>query len=453
MAASGPDRASEPVTATGVRVPGARLIVILAVLIVCSAILWMTRTYSFYLDEWDFILTAPDWTPATLLQPHNEHPVVLTRLIYYVLLVTVGLHTYWPFMTALLTAHAATVILVFEIVRRRAGDLIGLACASLLLALGAGWEDLLWAFQIAFVGAVAFGLGAMLAFESAVTARDKAIAVALLAASVMFSGIGLFFAVTTAVRLAADRRRWLDLAWLMPLGVAIGGWYLRFGRSGGPGAPGIQLSNLLALPAYTVWGLAGSAGGLIGVGGWGALGVLALAAVALVLTWRRHRPDALAIGVAAGLIAFYAITGLTRAQIGYVQSGAGRYVYVGAVFWLILLADAARHLPWRGTWRPALVACAFLACFSSAVLLFTFGYAKAIQMERQTADLQALAYELGDPCLNPSGAVDPQVMPWVSRPALYYRAIADYGDPVAGTLVTDAADFNAALRNLRRAGC
>jgi hypothetical protein len=172
-----------------------------------------------------------------------------------------------------------------------------------------------------------------------------------------------------------------------------------------------------------------------------AIGVLALA-------WRRRRPDPLAIGVAVGLVAFYLVTGLSRAQLGYQQSGAGRYVYVGAVFWLILLADTARSLPWRGTWRPAMVACLFLACFSSAALLFSFAVAKTVQMEREVADLYALAAERSDPCLNPNGAVDLLVMPQVTSPALYYRATDVYGDPTLGMPLRDNASFAAAIGNL-----
>ena len=150
-------------TAAEVRVPHARLIVVLAALAFSAAILWLTRGYTFYFDEWTFILTAPDWTLATLLQPHNEHPVMLTRAIYAALLATVGLRSYLPYMAVLLALHAASAVLLFEVVRRRAGDLVGIACAALLLVLGAGWEDLLWAFQMQFVGSVACGLGMLLA--------------------------------------------------------------------------------------------------------------------------------------------------------------------------------------------------------------------------------------------------------------------------------------------------
>src|SRR5258708_19366647 len=86
----------------------------------------------------------------------------------------------------------------------------------------------------------------------------------------------------------------------------------------------------------------------------------------------------------------------------------------------MVLADAARNLPGRGTWRPALAACLFLACFSSAALLFSFAAAKGAQMEREVADLQALASERSDPCLGSGGTADALVMPQAADPAPYY---------------------------------
>jgi hypothetical protein len=74
-------------------------------------------------------------------------------------------------------------------------------------------------------------------------------------------------------------------------------------------------------------------------------------------------------------------------------------------------------------------------------------------MKTQVADLQALAAERSDHCLNPRGAVDPLVMPAEADPALYYRAIDKYGDPSAGQPVTDRADFERAKTNLQTPGC
>lgn len=438
---------------SSVRIPHAALIVGAAAVIVATAILWLSHTYSFYFDEWTFILTAPDWTLFTYLQPHNEHPSILFRLLYVALLNTVGLRSYVPYMVVLLALHAANVVLLFLVVRRRAGDVVALASAALLLVLGAGWENLLWAFQMAWLASVACGLSMLLALDAAPSRRNLSIGVVLATASLMFSGIGLMFAAFAVVMLASARERRRQLLWFVPLGIAVGAWYLAFGRGGVPPNPPPTAANVALLPVYALWGLGQSAAGLIGEGGaWGPP-ALVVASLAVGFSWWRRKPDAFALGALAGLLTLYLVTGLTRAQLGYGQSGAGRYEYEGAVFWLILLADAARNLPWRGTWRPVFAACLFLACFSSAVLLFSFAAAKGVQMQREVADLQALAAERSDPCLNPDASVDALVMPQVGAPAVYYHATDRYGDPVAGLPVTDRGDFDHARRNLEMPGC
>jgi hypothetical protein len=100
-----------------------------------------------------------------------------------------------------------------------------------------------------------------------------------------------------------------------------------------------------------------------------------------------------------------------------------------------------------------LVALLFLGCFNSAAVLVEFGTAKAAQMERQLADLQALAAVRSNPCLDTGGAVDVLVMPEETSPSLYYRAIDLYGDPVAGVRVADRAAFDQGRANLLKPGC
>src|ERR1700704_2854540 len=65
-----------------VRIPHARVIAMFVALIACAAIFWLARSFTFYFDEWTFILTSPDWTWSTILEPHNVHPSMLPRLIY-----------------------------------------------------------------------------------------------------------------------------------------------------------------------------------------------------------------------------------------------------------------------------------------------------------------------------------------------------------------------------------
>ena len=435
------------------RVRRARLIVIAATVAGCAAILLMSRGFNFYFDEWDFILAAPDWTWLSYLQPHNEHPSMIPKLIYAILLNTAGLRTYVPYMGVLLLLHGANVVLVFELVRRRSGEVAGMSAAALLLFLGAGWENLLWAFQITFVGSVACGLGALLALELPRTRTTLSVATALTAASLMFSGIGIAFAVAVGVYLAASADRRREVLWLVPVAAAVLLWYLVLGRSGAPSNPQPTAGNLLLAPGYAAWGMGAAAAGLIGEGGWAAPVALVVGSAIVGWTWWRHRPDAFALGVAAALVTFYVVTGISRAQFGYQQAGAGRDVYEGAALWLLLLGDAARSLPWRGTWRPVLVAAVFLACFNSGALLFEFAAAKTAQMQREGADLQALDYARDTACASAPQGVDPLVMPQVTSADLYYRAVDRYGDPAPPLPVTDFEDYRRALVNLQRPPC
>jgi hypothetical protein len=435
-------------TLADVRVPRARLIVFAAALVVCAVLLWLSRTYTFYFDEWTFITTAPDSTIAWFFRPHNEHPAILFRVVYATLLNTAGLRTYAPYMAVLLLFHLANVALIYELVRRRAGELIGLAAAALLLVLGAGWEDMLWAFQMAWLASVALGLGMLIALLS----RRVAVAAVLLTGSLAFSGIGVVFAIAASIYLALTPSR-RQLLWLVPVAVLVAIWYVFAGYTGNHPNPPPTLGNLFLLPAYVSWGVAAAAGGVIGIGGWPAVGVLVAAVGVLAWSWWRDRHDAFAISVAVALVGFYAVTGMTRAQLGLMQSGSSRYVYIGSALWIILLADAARVVPWRGTWRPAVIACIFLACFNSAVLLFSFAAAKTVLMQRQVADYYALAAMRNDSCLDPSGAVDPLVMPVETAPAVYYMAIDRYGDPRAGMPLLDQVSYAAGVQRLRKANC
>src|SRR4029077_2354136 len=110
-----------------------------------------------------------------------------------------------------------------------------------------------------------------------------------------------------AVQLGFSARR-RDLIWFAPVAVALVAWFVAFGRGGGPATP-ISLGDVATLPLYVLWGLGTSAGGLIGVSGWGGMLVLVLALLAVAHTWWRGGVDSFALGIAAGLVTFYAVTG------------------------------------------------------------------------------------------------------------------------------------------------
>lgn len=435
-----------------VRLRHSRLAVAIAAVAICAAILWMGRTYTFYFDEWTFIEQSPDWTLRSLFVPHNEHPTMLLQAAYALLLHTVGLRSYIPYFVVLLTLHGTNAVLLFELVRRRAGDLIGIAAAALLLVLGAGWDDTLWAFQMGWLGSVTFGLAMLLVLDGPPTKRRSALAAVLLTGSLSCSGVGVPFAVAALVFLALMRERWAQILWFVPVGLAFAAWYVAFGRFGEHPNPQPTAANIFLVPGYAAWGVAQSAAAVIGEAGWIGVPISVLTVVAAAWGWWKTR-DPFLVAIAAAMLAFFVVAGSTRAQLGYAQSASSRYMDVGALFWILLLAAPARYVPWGGRWRPVLVALVFLACFNSAVLLLSFGIARTVLMERQVADFYALAAERSDPCLNPNGAVDLFVMPVETQPAAYYRAIDLYGDPRYTQPLLDRASYEAGMANLRRPGC
>ena len=76
-----------------------------------------------------------------------------------------GLSSHWPYEAVLLVAHISSALLLFTLIRRQSGDLAAFASALLLLVLGSGGTDIVSAFQIGFVGSVAFGLLSVLLLD------------------------------------------------------------------------------------------------------------------------------------------------------------------------------------------------------------------------------------------------------------------------------------------------
>src|SRR4029077_5915683 len=165
---------------------------------------------------------------------------------------SIGMRSYVPYMAVLLALHATSVVLLFELVRRRAGGAVAIAAALLLLVMGAAWENLLWAFQIAFVGSVACGLGALLVMDA--WPRRMSLAMVLLFGSLMFSGIGLFFWVAAPVWLFLTPTRRGDLVWLAPVAIAFVAWYLAYGHAGAPPKPVSLVGHATVLPLLVAWG-------------------------------------------------------------------------------------------------------------------------------------------------------------------------------------------------------
>ena len=164
-------------------------------LLAFAALMFIGRGIGFFYDEWNFVLFRRAWTADTFLQPHNEHIAVLPVLVYKTLFELVGLSSHWPYRMLPAALHAGIGVTVFLLARSRVGGPAALLAAALVLVMGRTSENLLWAFQIGFLGSVLGGLLALLALDRG----RRAAACAALVFATLCSSPGVPFALGVAV--------------------------------------------------------------------------------------------------------------------------------------------------------------------------------------------------------------------------------------------------------------
>jgi hypothetical protein len=99
---------------------------------------------TFFNDDWYLLLQRPGVTADSLLTPLNGHFVGLLLLAYKSLVALFGLGSQVPFRLVLAVAVESVGIFVYLLVRERAGRLLGLLAAAIVVFLGPAWEGLLW---------------------------------------------------------------------------------------------------------------------------------------------------------------------------------------------------------------------------------------------------------------------------------------------------------------------
>jgi hypothetical protein len=325
------------VGADAVKRPAAWAWPALALLVVGGALLLhLGRDTSFYFDDWNIVLERREWTLDALLRPHNEHLYVAPVFIYKVLFATVGIESYLPYRLAGVSLALVAAALMFIYARRRVGDLPALAAAALLVFLGSGWIDLLWPFQMGFVGSLAAGIGALLCLDRH-DRRGNLGAGALLTVALAFSSLGIPLLVAAAVEVLAPssrRRSWPVIAAPAALYAL---WWVAY-HSNDEGFTG---ENVVDAPHYVAEAGAGAAAAVFGLGGeWGRTLIVILLAALVVRAWRFEAvPWRLAALVTLPL-AFWGLTALARAHLGEPMSP--RYLYPGAACLLLVAVEAAR---------------------------------------------------------------------------------------------------------------
>jgi hypothetical protein len=397
----------------------------------------LTSKTTFYADTWELLIERRDPTVDTLLQPHNEHLVLLPVLAAQLFLRVFGMTSALPEYVLLLAFLLATAGLLYVYVERRVGPWLALFAAVLLLFLGPAWEVLLWPFEITFIGPILFGLAMLLALERDDRRGDVA-ACLFLTVSLGFSSLGIpFIAAAVVAVLQGDRASRLRRAYVFVIpALLFAVWYLGWGHDA---ESHISLHNVLASPRFVAESAAVAAGALVGlgtnpVGGstdpvWGRA---ILVALVVVLGYRQLRRPGVFPGlwpvVAAAaanwfLTAFNAFPGR--------EPGSSRYQYAGAIFILLILANLLKgvRVSRAAIWVGALVT--ILAVGPNLVVLkqgsdslrqqavFTRSDTAAIEIARRTV---APEFQL-----NPELAGTPSLVNVFAGP--YLEAVDEYGSP------------------------
>ena len=266
-----------------------------------GVLLYVGRWLVFWWDEWRFVFDRPDPTPRSVLAPFFDTFVAVPVLVYEALLAQFGLRTYLPYLLVDWASHFAVAFLLYRIVSRRSGVVLGLAAGFSFVFLGSGFEVLLQPFQIQYQFAI---LGGLMAIDQ-IDCRRPVIAAVLLLPAIASSGLGVIFVGLIVVWGLLRRHRGTLLA-AAPAIAGYAAWYFTWGReSGHLTGPGLGLLD----GAYSVlYGIGAAVSGLIGLPSarFALLGLaLVVAALALVaaLGRRGYRPDPLAAAAIAALVA------------------------------------------------------------------------------------------------------------------------------------------------------
>ena len=418
-------------------------VLLLAAAMVAAAILTLALTSgaTFYGDTWDLLINRRDPTFNTLLQPHNEHLIIVPVLITQLFLRVFGMTSAIPEYVLLMIMLATTAGLLFVYVKRRVGPWLALLASVLLLFFGPAWEVLAWPFEITFCGPMLFGVAMLLALDRKDRRGDIAACI-FLTASLGFSGLGIPFIAAAAVAVlqggSGNRLRRAYVAVIPALLFVI--WYLGWGHNA---ESHMSLHNVLASPRFVADSIATAVGSLFGLGinpvegavdpVWGRA---ILVALVVGLAYRQLRKPGFSPAlwpVAAAAVANWFLTAFNEFA-GRVPT-ASRYQYASAIFIFLILANLLKGIRVSKVALWVVAAATVVAVGPNLVVLkegadylkqqavFTRSDTAAIEIARRTVD--------------PGFQLSPEV---AGTPALvnvlaggYLEAVDEFGSPAYST--------------------
>jgi hypothetical protein len=404
---------------------------------VVASFVWLLNLdaeLTFIADDWLLLVKRHDVSVNYFLHPFHGNIVAFPALVYKGLQETVGMESATPYYGVAIATFALSAVLLFAYLRKRVGDWLALFAAVLVLFLGAAFEDLLFAFQIGYYGAVAAGLGMLICLDREDDRGDVAACV-LLAISLLFSSLGIAFVAGAVLDLAFGRRprgRRLYVP-LVPIAIFLF-WWLGWGHVA---KTYVSAHNIATTPEFVFKaasaGIVSFMGLATGDGSepdqphliWGKLLLIAgfLLLVARVVRERRiSRSLAVALGIG---LAFWILAGFNRDETRLPTSS--RFQYPSVIFLLLIVGEGL-----RGIRRPpaAIVAAGVgtVLAVSGGISLLEREHSERWQPYADSLRSHLAAIEIAGPAANPEFTVF--FPPDIKAPAgAYLDAVDRFGSP------------------------
>ncbi len=339
-----------------------------------ALMIWFGRGLTFTGDELIWFAESPDLHLSSALEPHGGHLTFTSRIVYKAMLEVFGAG-YLPFRLLTVGAVLLAVGLLYVYAKRRVGALAALAPCLVLLVFGSDPLHSLNGNGFTVVGALACGIGALVTLERDDLPGDLC-ACALLCLGVATYTVAIPFAVAAGVYLCLDSKR-LTRLWVAALPIALyTAWWLWARDLPGSGESSTTISNVLLIPATSFETLSATLGALTGLdypfGNAAAAAGSALALVAFAaLGWLLLRGgvrDRLWAILAVPVI-FWSLIALVVNSSEFRSPSDPRYLFPGAIAFLLVAAEAARGARWSRFALISLYAVAAVGAATNVALL------------------------------------------------------------------------------------
>ncbi len=311
---------------------------------------------TFINDEWNYLVVYRGFALETLFAPQNGHLIILPRLIYKGMFATFGTSSHLPYQAVSVVVHLIVAAIFFQLVRRRVQLAIAVALTVLVALFGVCWDTLMGAYELPNLTGMAGGLGMLLALQRRTRGGDMAASL-LLGVSLASFSVGIAFALGGLLAIWLGGRSQWRRAWVVLIPAALyAAWFIWARKFGQSEVSAESVSAIFSGCADQLAAITAAITGLFRVPGSIGLPVvleirpdwgypLALIFAGLIALHVRRAPRSIYFWtVAATLVIYLALVsvGLSPAR----TPNSGRYVYLGGILALLLVAELAREIKW-----------------------------------------------------------------------------------------------------------